>query len=112
MSLIAEVLARVTGWALRVVLLAAAAVFTLSLLVAGLLVATFLLLRALLTGRRPEAARVWGRFRAVHTRTPWSRPTGARGRSSAQVVDVEAREVATGAGRPRSAPAGLPPSAP
>lgn len=74
----------------RLVLWAAGAVFALSLLVAALVAVVVLMLRALLTGRKPEPVVVWRRWRSAAKTTRF----GARGAAAdAEVVDVPAREV-------------------
>lgn len=95
MSLISDILGRLAGLLLRVALALAGALFAASLLAAGLLVMLFLLLRALLTGRKPAAMTAWQHYRqaarqarqapaAFHPR----RPGG-----DADVVDVQARDI-------------------
>ncbi len=83
---------RAAGWLLRLVLGVAGAVLAVSLLVAGVLVALFVVVRALLTGRKPAFIVAFNQFRRspLDARRPWSRP----GMRSGDVVDVEARELA------------------
>ena len=84
----------IAAFFLRVVLGAAGLVFMISLLIAAVLVAVFLLLRALLTGRRPAVFTIWQRARSTVRPSPWSSGGSARGRSAdpGDVIDVEARE--------------------
>ncbi len=78
---------------LRLVLIAAAAVFLFSLLIATLVVMMVVTVWALVTGRKPDPARVFGQFRqtsARYTRGAW--PPGGGGRPQ-DIVDVTAHEV-------------------
>ncbi len=83
---------RAAGWLLRLVLGVAGAVLAVSLLVAGVLVALFVVVRALLTGRKPAFIVAFNQFRRspLDARRPWAAP----GVKSGEVVDVEARELA------------------
>ena len=81
------------------VLLVFAAVFALSVLLAGLLVVVVLVLRFLVTGRKPAVITTFSRFnQAAQQFRPGFRP-GATGAAhadsadSADIVDVEAHEV-------------------
>lgn len=92
---------------LALLLALAAAVFTLSLLVAATLVVVAWTLGSWLTGRRAAPSEAWARWR----HRARSAPSWARRRPAPQdVVDVQAREVkgAPPSGRP-VAPASLPP---
>jgi ornithine cyclodeaminase/alanine dehydrogenase-like protein (mu-crystallin family) len=103
MSLITDLVGRLVSLALRLVLGLAAAVFALSLLFAGLVALAFMLLRALLTGRKPAPVMVWQRYReasrASSTRwtgraTPAVTPAAMGVRSTpADVVDVTPRDI-------------------
>lgn len=108
-----ELLRRLLRTVLRLALIAAAAIFLLSLLLATLIVMLAVTLWAVVTGRKPEPARVFGQFRAAsarYSRGSW--PGGARAGAGAastpaDIVDVAAHEVrdaprnsADGAGRP------------
>lgn len=118
MSSLADLPGRVAGFLLRLVWLAAAAVFTLSLLVAAFIVMVVVVLRALLTGRRPAPAAVWTRFRDARARAPWPGhgPGFCGAPKPGDVVDVEVREVASagqnGLERAPHGRSGLPPFAP
>ncbi len=103
MSLISDFIGRVVSLALRLVFGLAAAVFAVSLLFAGLVAVVFMLLRALLTGRKPAPVMVWQRYReaskassarwtnrATSPATPAAR--GARP-TPADVVDVTPRDI-------------------
>ncbi len=72
-----------------------AAIFALSLLIAALVVVALSLVKALLTGRKPAPAVVFGRFQKFSPEGMWpqrpARNEGAAGTGT--VVDVEAREV-------------------
>jgi hypothetical protein len=84
---------------LRLVLIAAAAIFIFSLLLATLVVLAGVTIWSLLTGRKPDAARVFGQFRqtsARYTRGAWPgnnrTPPGPASRG-ADIVDIPAHEV-------------------
>jgi hypothetical protein len=89
---------RAAGWLLRLVLGVAGAVLAVSLLVAGVLVALFVVVRALLTGRKPAFIVAFNQFRRspLDARRPWAAP----GVKSGEVVDVEARELSDTAAAP------------
>jgi hypothetical protein len=79
---------------LRLVLWLFAAVFAVSLLAAAVLVMSLGLLKALITGKKPQPV-VFGRFQKFSPDAFWPRP-GAPGSSTARetdVVDVEVREI-------------------
>lgn len=79
---------------LRLVLWVLAAVFALSLLAAALIVMSLGLLKALITGKKPQPV-VFGRFQKFSPDAFWPRagaPGGAPARD-ADVVDVEVREI-------------------
>jgi hypothetical protein len=78
---------------LRLVLWVFAAIFALSLLAAALVVMTLGLLKALITGKKPQPM-VFGRFQKFSPDAFWPRP-GAPGAAAreADVVDVEVREI-------------------
>lgn len=79
---------------LRLVLWVFAAIFALSLLAAALVVMALGLLKALITGKKPQPM-VFGRFQKFSPDAFWPRP-GAAGSSAAReadVVDVEVREI-------------------
>lgn len=79
---------------LRLVLWVLAAVFALSLLAAALIVMTLGLLKALITGKKPQPM-VFGRFRKFSPETFWARASapGSAPARAADVVDVEVREI-------------------
>jgi hypothetical protein len=79
---------------LRLVLWAFAAVFALSLLAAALVVMSLGLLKALITGKKPQPV-VFGRFQKFSPDAFWPRPGAPAGSAAreADVVDVEVREV-------------------
>ena len=101
-----DLLRRLASLALRLALALAAAVFAASLLLAVLLLLALGTLRALLTGRKPAASVLWGRYRAFQARGAWPGHPAAPGAGRPDVVDVEAREVASAPGRLRD---GAPP---
>lgn len=86
------------GWLFRLVLKlvlgAAALIFVVCLLFAALLTVIFVVLQALLTGKKPRPGIVFGRFRQYSPQDIWRRRTGAAP-SVGEVVDVEARDVTT-----------------
>ena len=94
MNLFFEFAASLLRGAVKLVLLVLAAVFALSVLCAGLLVVAVLVLRSLLTGRRPAVVTTFTRFNQAAQQF---RPGGATAtrQDSADIVDVEAHEVRT-----------------
>jgi hypothetical protein len=90
---------------LKLVLLAGAAVFVLSLLLVALASLVLILLKALLTGRKPAFVTAFVRFRQASQqftrgggRGRGSGPfAGSGGPSAGDVVDVQAHEVQKGA---------------
>ena len=81
---------------LKLVLGVMAFIFAISLLLVASLVVVFMLLKALLTGRRPASAMVFRRFRQYSAQDVWRR-TSSAARSSIEVVDVEVRDITPGA---------------
>lgn len=79
---------------LRLVLWVFAAVFALSLLAAALVVMTLGLLKALLTGKKPQPM-VFGRFQKFSPDDLWPRAgnAGSTAPRESDVVDVEVREI-------------------
>ena len=82
---------------LKLVLLVLGLVFAVSLIVAALLVVVLNLVKALLTGRKPAPAMVFGRFQRFSPKGMWpgsANREGAKKTSAAgEVVDVEVREI-------------------
>ena len=72
-----------------------AAVFAVSVLAVALVVLLLSVLKSLLTGRKPAPAMVFSRFQQFSPQGMWPGNTrqSAAGATSAQVVDVEAREI-------------------
>jgi len=66
-----------------------AAVFAVSLLAAALVVLTFSLLKALITGKKPAAAMVFSRFQGFAPQDLWAR----KAKRGGEVVDVDVREL-------------------
>lgn len=102
MNLFFELVASILRGAVKLVLLVFAAVFALSVLCAGLLVVAFMVVRFLLTGRKPAVVTTFTRFnQAAQQFRPGFRPGFAPGSAaaahpgSADIVDVEAHEVRT-----------------
>jgi hypothetical protein len=81
-------------FSLRLVLWVFAAVFALSLLAAALVVMTLGLLKALITGQKPQPV-VFGRFQKFSPDAFWPRAgtPGSAAARDAGVVDVEVREI-------------------
>lgn len=78
---------------LRLVLWLFAAVFAVSLLAAALVVMTLGLLKALITGKKPQPM-VFGRFQKFSPDAFWPRAApGAATVRETDVVDVEVREI-------------------
>lgn len=100
MNPISTLLRRIVSFGIRLVLAAMAAVFALSLMVAGLVMVLFAMVRALITGRRPV---LWQTWRTVRARQrDWPRPATPgpatrwpRGRQPVadDVTDVEGRDI-------------------
>ena len=86
------------GWLFRLVLKlvlgVAALIFMVCLLFAALLTVIFVVLKALLTGKKPKPGIVFGRFRQYSPQDIWSRQSEAAP-SVSEVVDVEARDITT-----------------
>lgn len=102
MNLLSELVASLLRGVFKLVLLVLAAVFALSVLCAGLLVVAVLVLRYLVTGRKPAVVTTFSRFnQAAQQFRPGFRPgfgsaaTRAAQPDSADIVDVEAHEVRT-----------------
>ncbi len=98
MNAISKFLSRLTGGLLKLVLISAAAVFIVSLLIATLVVMLVLGAWSLLTGRKPDPARIFGQFRqtsARFTAGTWPGSKGQSGRTDtpADIVDVPADAV-------------------
>ena len=100
MNLLSELVASILRGAVKLVLLVLAAIFALSVLCAGLLVVAFMVVRYLLTGRKPAVVTTFTRFnQAAQQFRPGFRPGFGQGPASeahpgnADLVDVEAHEV-------------------
>ena len=91
-----DFLAWLLRFVLKLILRMMALIFAISLLLVALLVVVFTLFKALLTGKRPESAMVFRRFRQYSAQDVWRR-TSAAARSSSAVVDVEVRDITPGA---------------
>lgn len=85
-------ISRVLRFALRLVLWLFAAIFAVSLLAASLVLITLGLLKALITGKKPQPV-VFGRFQKVSPDNFWPGPRGTPPAREADVVDVEVREI-------------------
>jgi len=94
-----EFLNNIARGVLRLVLIAAAAIFIFSLLLATMVVLAGVTIWSLLTGRKPDAARVFGQFRqtsARYTRGAWpgnNGPANGPAGKGADIVDIPAHEV-------------------
>ena len=96
MNFLFKAVASLLRGVVKLVLLVLAAVFALSVLCAGLLVVVVMVLRFLLTGRKPAVVTTFTRFnQAAQQFRPGFRPgaTGAVRQDHADIVDVEAHEV-------------------
>ena len=96
MNLISDVVASLLRGVVKLVLLVFAAVFALSMFAAGLVVVLVMVLRYLLTGRKPAVVTTFTRFnQAARQFRPGFRPgaTSTERPVSADIVDVEAHEV-------------------
>lgn len=87
-------ISRVLRFALRLVFWIFATILALSLLAAGLVVLALGLLKALITGKKPQPM-VFGRFQKFSPDAFWPGSTGrsAAPAREADVVDVEVREI-------------------
>jgi uncharacterized membrane protein YedE/YeeE len=87
---------RILRFILKLVLGLFAVVFAISLLVAALIVVALSLLKALITGRKPAPAMVFGQFQRFSPKGMWpgnpARETPAS-LGAGEIVDVEVREV-------------------
>lgn len=98
MNLLSELVAGIFRGAVKLVLLVLAAIFALSMLCAGLLVVVVMVLRFLLTGRKPAVVTTFTRFnQAAQQFRPGFRPGATRAAhpDDADIVDVQAHEVRT-----------------
>lgn len=97
MNFLSETVASLLRGVVKLVLLVLAAVFALTVLCAGLLVVVVMVLRFLLTGRKPAVVTTFTRFnQAAQQFRPGFRTDGATGAlrpEIADIVDVEAHEV-------------------
>lgn len=87
-------LSRVLSFFLRLVLWTFAAIFAVSLMLAGLVLLALGLLRSLVTGQKPKPV-VFGSFQRFSSQAAWpgaAKPGTAAARE-ADVVDVEVREI-------------------
>ena len=86
-------LSRVLSFFLRLVLWTFAAIFAVSLMLAGLVLLALGLLRSLITGQKPKPV-VFGSFQRFSSQAAWPGAVkpGAAARES-DVVDVEVREI-------------------
>lgn len=87
-------LSRVLSFVLRLVLWTFAAIFAVSLMLAGLVLLALGLLRSLFTGQKPKPM-VFGRFQRFSSQPVWpdAAKPGAAAAREAEVVDVEVREI-------------------
>ncbi len=98
MQLVSNVLSAIIRTVFKLVLLAAALVFILSLLLVGLISVVVVLLKALLTGRKPAFVTSFTRFRQASTQFrsgewPGRAGTGFGRSGPVDVMDVQAHEV-------------------
>ena len=81
---------------LKLVLGLFAVVFAVSLLFAALIIFALGMLKALITGRKPAPAMVFGRFQQFSRKDIWPGRRGPQASpkaASGQIVDVEVREI-------------------
>ena len=76
---------------IKLVLAAFALVFVISLLLLALIVVVLSVLKAVVTGKRPAPAAVFGRFQKFAPGNKW--PSATRSEPKTDVVDVEVREI-------------------
>ena len=98
MELVSTVFSAIVRITFKLVLLAAALVFILSLLCVALLSVAVVLLKALLTGRKPAFVTTFTRFRQASQQFrsgnwPGSAGTGFGRAAPSDVMDVQAHEV-------------------
>ena len=89
-------ISKILRFFLKLVLGLFAAVFAISLLAAALIVVLLSLLKSLVTGRKPAPAMVFGRFQRFSPQGMWPGAAGRDGANAphtADIVDVEVREV-------------------
>ena len=99
--------------AIKLLLVLAATVFLVSLLLAAIVVMLGVSIWSLVTGRKPEPAKIFTQFRQSSARFtppggwPGQRSQGTQGRPDAQVVDVQAHVVPDSSdGKNRAGPGG------
>lgn len=87
-------LSRVLSFLLRLVLWTFAAIFAVSLMLAGLVLLALGLLRSLITGQKPKPV-VFGSFQRFSSQATWpgAAKPGTTAAREADVVDVEVREI-------------------
>ena len=81
------------GLVLKLVLVTFGLLFAVSMIVAALIVVAIQLVKALLTGKKPAAAAVFGRFQRFSPDGLWPRRSSQTTPKTGDVVDVEVREV-------------------
>jgi type IV secretory pathway TrbD component len=101
MNVVSQFVAAVLRTVLKLGLLAAALVFVASLLIVALISIVFVLLKALVTGRKPEFVTSFQRFNQA--RQQFRRGGAAASASAGDVMDVQAREVPNDAPLPYDA---------
>jgi hypothetical protein len=91
---VSDLLGSLLRFVLKLVLGVMALVFAVSLLLTALLVVAFTVVKALLTGKKPAPAMVFGRFRQYSPQDIWRRsPSPAA--DVTEIVDVEVRDITT-----------------
>lgn len=94
MNLLFDLVSGILRGVVKVVLLALTAVFVVSVLCIGLALVVGLVLRYVLTGRKPAVVTTFSRFnQAAQQFRPGFRPASATPPGGADIVDVEAHEV-------------------
>lgn len=103
MNFLFEFVAGILRGVVKVVLVVLTALFALGVLCIGLIVVVVMVLRFLLTGRKPAVVTTFSRFnQAAQQFRPgsWSGNAPAARPESADIVDVEAHEVRTALNAP------------
>ena len=93
-------LSQLVRFAIKLVLAAFGLVFAISLLLAALVVIAISLLKSLITGKKPAPLMVFSRFQKFAPNGMW--PSAAKAQNTADVVDVEVREVKPDQQKPKS----------
>ena len=93
-------LSQLVRFAIKLALAAFGLVFALSLLLAALVVVAISLLKSLITGKKPAPLMVFSRFQKFAPNGMW--PSAAKAQNTADVIDVQVREVKPDQQKPKS----------